>query len=126
MTQVLRKLAEVVEKIKQEDNKIQAGNQQRIHFVRQRKPAGNTNQWRIEVDLGRQLLFPREICSLTLRPDMVLWTAVRKSALLVKLTAPWEGGLESAYERNRAKYEELVTECRDDGWSEALPSGGGS
>lgn len=53
MTEVLRKLAEVVEKINQEEiNKIQAGNQQRIHFVRQKKPAGNTNQWRIEVSKG--------------------------------------------------------------------------
>lgn len=54
----------------------------------------------VEVDLGRQLQFPQEICSTTLRPDVVLWSAAVKAAILIELTVPWEEGLEAAYERN--------------------------
>ncbi|KAJ8415032.1 hypothetical protein AAFF_G00007300 [Aldrovandia affinis] len=71
----------------------------------------------MEVDLGRQLQFPQEICSTTLRPDVVLWSAAAKSALLIELTVPWEEGLEAAYERKMAKYADLVAECRESGWS---------
>ena len=131
--QVLRKLAEVVEKRRQEaNNESPRGSQQRIHFLRQGDPALHTNkrpapksltpgvEWKMEVDLGRQLHFPREINCTTLRPDMVLWTTAGKSALLVELTVPWEEGLEAAHERKRAKYADLVAECREGGWSTRL------
>ena len=65
----------------------------------------------MEVDLGRQFQFPQEICSTTLRPDMVLWSAAVKSVLLIELTVPWEEGLEAAYERK------MVAECRESGWT---------
>ncbi len=71
--------------------------------------------WKMEVDLGRQLQFPQEICSTTLRPDMVLWSAAVKSVILIELTVPWEEGLEAAYERKKAKYADLVAECRESG-----------
>ncbi|KAJ8393343.1 hypothetical protein AAFF_G00062440 [Aldrovandia affinis] len=71
-------------------------------------------EWKMKVDLGRQLQFPQEICSTTLRPDVVLWSAAAKSALL---TVPWEEGLEAAYERKMAKYADLVADCRESGWS---------
>ncbi len=29
---------------------------------------------------------------------------------------PWEEGLEAAYERKKAKYADLVMECRESGW----------
>ncbi len=76
--------------------------------------------WNKEVNLGRQLQFPQEICSTTLRPDAVLWSAAVKSVVLIELTVPWEEGLEAAYERKKAKYADLVTECRESGWSVRL------
>ncbi|KAJ8352978.1 hypothetical protein AAFF_G00124830, partial [Aldrovandia affinis] len=128
--QVLRKLAEVLEKCRQEANSQRpSGSQQRIHFLRQGEPAQHSSkrppsnlltsgaEWKMKVDLGRQLQFPQEICSTTLRPDVVLWSAAAKSALLIELTVPWEEGLEAAYERKMAKYADLVAECRESGWS---------
>lgn len=131
--QVLRKMAEVVETRRQEVNKSPTGRQQRICFIRQGDPTPNTNsrrpahtsltpglEWKMEADLVRQLHFPREICSTTLRPDMVLWSTAGKTALLVELTVPWEEGLEAAHERKRAKYADLVAECREGGWNVKL------
>jgi len=74
----------------------------------------------MEVDLERQLQFPQEICSTTLRPDVVLWAAAVKSVILIELTVPWEEGLEAAYERKKAKYADLVAECRESGWGARL------
>ncbi len=112
--QVLRKLAEVLEKSRQEaNNQSLLESRCRIHFLRQGEPAMHTSKrppaklltpgaaWKMEVDLGRQLQFPQEICSTTLRPDMVLWSAAVKSVILIELTVPWEEGLEAAYERRR-------------------------
>ena len=127
---MLRKLAEVLENSRQEaNNQIPTRSQQRIHFHRQGEPAVHSSkrapssklltpgaEWKMEVDLGRQLRFPQEICTTTLRPDVVLWSAAVKSVLLVELTVPWEEGLEAAYERKRAKYADLVAECRESGW----------
>ncbi len=74
----------------------------------------------MEVDLGRQLHFPEEICNATLWPDLVLWSSTGRSALLFVLTVPWEEGFEAAHERKRAKYVDLVAECREGGWSVKL------
>ncbi len=74
----------------------------------------------MEVDLGRQLQFPQEICSTTLRPYVVLWSVAEKSLILTELTVPWEEGLEAAYERKKAKYADLFTERRESGWSVSL------
>lgn len=125
-----REAAEVLERSRQEaNNQIPPGSQQRIHFFRQGEPAGQTSkrppsklltpgaEWKMEVDLVSQLQFPQEICSTTLNPDVVLWSAAVKSAVLIELTVPWEEGLEAAYERKKAKYADLVEEGRESGWS---------
>ena len=36
--------------------------------------------------------------------------------VLLELTVPWEDRIEEANERKRAKYSELTTECRSNGW----------
>ncbi len=61
----------------------------------------------MEVDLGKQLRFPPHITETTLRPDIVLWSDSLKSFLMLELTVPWEERMEEAFERKRAKYEEL-------------------
>ena len=131
--QILRKLAEIVETLRRNTGRGEtAGAQHHIHFLRQGElPAGPRRrpppkllsqgaEWRLAVDVGRQLQFPQEICCTTLRPDMVLWTSVQKRALLVELTVPWEEGLAAAHERKRAKYSDLLAECREAGWSARL------
>ena len=128
---MLRKLAEVLERSCQEANSLSpARSQQRIRFLRQGEPVEHARktpppaklltpgaEWKMVVDLGRQLQFPREICSTTLRPDVVLWSSAVKSVLMIELTVLWEEGLEAAYERKMAKYADLVAECRESGWS---------
>ncbi|RXN15823.1 reverse transcriptase [Labeo rohita] len=86
---------------------------------RQSPPGGllNTAQdWKLQVDLGRQLKFPEYILSTSLRPDMVITSDASKQVVLVELTVPWEDRMEEAHERKRAKYTEIVVECRNKGW----------
>ncbi|XP_056127556.1 uncharacterized protein LOC130105540 [Rhinichthys klamathensis goyatoka] len=72
--------------------------------------------WHLLVDLGTQLRFPDTIAVTSLRPDMVLMSAASKQVVLLELTVPWEDRMEEAQERKRAKYADLVAECRRNGW----------
>ncbi|XP_015234767.1 PREDICTED: uncharacterized protein LOC107087608 [Cyprinodon variegatus] len=72
--------------------------------------------WQLLVDLGRQLRFPDYIAAMTLRPDMVLSSTSTRQVVLLELTVPWEDRIEEAQERKRAKYAELIAECRRNGW----------
>ncbi|XP_061589349.1 uncharacterized protein LOC133454644 [Cololabis saira] len=72
--------------------------------------------WQLKVDLGRQLKFPENIAVTTLRPDMVLGSESTRQVVLLELTVPWKDRMEEAFERKRAKYEELAGECRSKGW----------
>ena len=67
-------------------------------------------------DLRRQLVFLREIRTTTLRPDLVMWSAVERSVHLMELTIPWEEGMTAAHERKHLKYSELAAECQEAGW----------
>ncbi|XP_036071215.1 uncharacterized protein LOC112142521 [Oryzias melastigma] len=72
--------------------------------------------WELKVDLGKQLKFPETITSTTLRPDMLLISEATKQVVLLELTVPWEDRIDEANERKRAKYADLVEECRHNGW----------
>ncbi len=72
--------------------------------------------WKLQIDLRRQLKFPEYIVATSLRPDVVLTSESTKQVVLVELTVPWEDRVEEANERKRANYSELVTECRSNGW----------
>lgn len=73
------------------------GSQERITVFREREPAAINNrtpapklltlglEWKMEVDLDRQLHFPEELCSITLLPDVVLWSL---ATFLIELTVP--------------------------------------
>ena len=73
--------------------------------------------WEMEVDLGRKLHFPEAVLSTTLRPDIIMWSPEGKKIILVELTVPWEEGCEEAAERKKTKYQQLVQDCRDKGWT---------
>ncbi|KAJ8002290.1 hypothetical protein DPEC_G00178350 [Dallia pectoralis] len=47
---------------------------------------------------------------------MLLISETSKQIILLELTVPWEDRIEEAKERKRAKYAELVEECRKNGW----------
>ena len=69
--------------------------------------------WKLLVDSGRQLVFPTEIATTTLRPDLVLWSPCLKKVYIIKLTVPWD----EAYERKHLRYAELVAEAQHRGWN---------
>ena len=72
--------------------------------------------WQLKADLGKQLKFPETIVVTTLRPDLVLMSESTRQVVLLELTVPWEDRMEEAFERKRAKYDELAGECRHNGW----------
>lgn len=39
---------------------------------------------------------------------------------MVKLTVPWEEGVQTAHERKKAIYVDLVAKCREGGWNARL------
>ncbi|KAK0144687.1 hypothetical protein N1851_016943 [Merluccius polli] len=86
---------------------------------RQRQVGGlltTARDWQLKVDLGRQLTVPHTIAVTTLRPDLVLLSESTRQVVLLELTVPWEDRMEEVFERKRAKYEELVRECRRNSW----------
>ncbi|KAI8482700.1 hypothetical protein Bbelb_395800 [Branchiostoma belcheri] len=129
----LRQIAVTLEEVRKEtagtDSPLQP-----IQFVRSgQQPSGATSSrsrvgggplcrgvWKMSVDLDRQLHFPSSICATTLRPDLVLWSEDLKSVLIVELTVPWEENIQVAFERKKTRYEELVQQCRLNGWKTQL------
>lgn len=82
-------------------------------------PAGilaSAKDWKLSVDLEKQLKFPQHIVSTTMRPDIILVSESTKSIIIMELTVPWEDRLGEAHERKMTKYEHLVTDCRAQGW----------
>jgi len=74
-----------------------------------------TTGWNLEVDLRKKLVLPG-IVQTNLRPDIIRWSETGKKLIMIELTVPWETRCEEAYERKKAKYTELVIECRERGY----------
>ncbi|XP_028316518.1 uncharacterized protein LOC114471795 isoform X5 [Gouania willdenowi] len=124
--QVLKSLADSI-CVAIQYSKSQVTPKQSITFIRagqkanqQPSSAGGllttARDWQLQVDLGTKLKFPANIAPTSLRPDMVLTSDSTKQVVLLELTVPWEDRIDEANERKRAKYCELTTECRSNGW----------
>ena len=50
---------------------------------------------------------------------MVVWSPGRKIVYLVELTVPHEDNIDAAKDRKDERYEDLVKECEEAGWSAA-------
>ena len=71
--------------------------------------------WEVAADLpGSERLFP---IPTTKRPDLVVWSRDEKRLDLVELTVPHEDNMSTAHERKQDRYEELVRECEESGWT---------
>ena len=58
------------------------------------------SDWILLLDLeDHKLVFPPEVYSTPLRPDIVIWSAQRQHVLMVELTCPAEEGIEAAQVR---------------------------
>ncbi|KAI8494176.1 Transcriptional adapter 1 [Branchiostoma belcheri] len=101
--QVLRVLACTLE---EERTKKRGKNRKGPKFI---------GDWNLRVDLDRRLVFPEEIASTNLKPDVVLWSTQTKQIVLVELTVPWEERIEEAYERKALKYQNLLQDCVEKG-----------
>lgn len=64
----------------------------------------SAQNWKLEVDPPRKLVFPPEIVKTTHRPGMILCSSKAKLAYAVELTVPCEDGVEEAYKRKRNQY----------------------
>lgn len=70
----------------------------------------------MRANIGKQLHSPTESTTTPLLPDIVHWSAITKTALLIELTITWEGGIQAAHRCKRTTYSELAAECRLDYW----------
>ncbi|KAL3983720.1 WAS protein family, member 3 [Sarotherodon galilaeus] len=79
-------------------------------------PLKVARDWQMQVDLDQRLIFPSEIITTTLRPDLVLWYNSPKLAYIIELTVPWEEAFEEAFERKKLRYANLAAEAENRGW----------
>lgn len=79
--------------------------------ISQRDQLRVARDWQLRADIGRQLDFPPEIATTTLRPDLVLWPPSVKKAYIIELTVPWEDSIDEAYERKHLRYAEIAAEA---------------
>jgi len=123
--QVLREVANVLEKERTRKRPTQQKHFQFTNFVREGEKKTTKTQstgllheartWEMRVDLGKNLVFP-DVVHTRLRPDIVIWSTIMKILIMVELTVPWEEAVDEAYERKMLKYQELADECRQKGW----------
>ena len=72
------------------------------------------NDWKVMVDSHHEkLVFPPEIFSTNLRPDILIWSPSAKKVLIVELTVGCEENIEAAYVRKTNRYTELMTSIND-------------
>ena len=82
---------------------------------RAQKPLGHggglldqADDWKLLVDLGKQLKFPHFICSTLLRPDIVLYSLSSRIVIIIELSCPSEENLNEAHIFKDGKYDDLV------------------
>nr|XP_061819532.1 uncharacterized protein LOC133608354 [Nerophis lumbriciformis] len=96
--QVLRKLAELLERCRVGANNATDPHRPNITFI---KP-GEVGQ---KTEAGRSSL---------------LLTPAAKKVLIIELTVPWEEGIPVAHEFKRSKYSDLAEDCKGGGWSASI------
>jgi hypothetical protein len=69
--------------------------------------------WKLLVDFETEkIIFPPEIYSTPLRPDIIIWSSITKQVFLIELTCPAEEGIEAAQIRKEARYADLRDQIR--------------
>ena len=125
--QVLKEVAKCVED-KRKASRPNGPLQKKIQFVKAGEKLSVTERdqlpgyfdsakdWRIQVDLGRQVKIPIEVMKTNLRPDIVMSSSATKSLGIVELTVPSEERIEVSGELKRSKYQEIAEEGKAKGW----------
>ena len=126
--QVLKELARCVEE-KRRGSQSQPNTQQRkIQFVKEGVKGSaikNNHQdsyfdsakdWKLQVDLDRQVKVPLSVMRTNLRPDILMTSEKTKRLGIIELTVPGEERIEVSGELKRNKYQEIVEEGKAKGW----------
>ena len=126
--EVLREVARCV-KAKVESHKMQAKSQKEsIKFLREGETMtpqekkfqdsylDGASDWKLMVDLDRNLKFPKEVAETNQRPDMILMSSSTKRIGLIELTVPSEERIEVSGELKKARYAPLQEQGKANGW----------
>ena len=77
---------------------------------------GSTRDWILLADLGRRLVFPDHIVKTSLRPDIVLYSNISRTVVMIELTCPSEENFEKRHEEKLNRYTDLQADCEIAGW----------
>ena len=75
---------------------------------------------RVVVDLDEHYQFPSCLANSDLRPDLVIFSSLTKSATILELTVCFETNFSEAHLRKEKKYSELMEEVENNGYSAEL------
>ena len=77
----------------------------------------NCNDWKVVWDEDkRPMIFPPEIVTTSLRPDITIYSPSMKVGVVIELTVPAEENMTQANLRKKCKYEDLIKEGQEAGW----------
>ena len=127
--QVLRELANVIQtKIVENAKRPMVEKSKKIQFVRSGEKCteaqippdsflSDAKDWKLSVDLAERVRIPAAVSTTDLRPDITIVSAVTKQVILVELTVPIEDRIEVSGQMKRLKYQKIVNEGNQNGWS---------
>ncbi len=134
--QVLRELANGVDRRRLENNKLPLLDSKRrvIAFVKagqvKQRPEVNTcpsenflskaRDWKLEVDLNGRLVIPWGVADTSKRPDMMLISKSSRSVGFIELTVPTEDRVEVSGELKKTRYQEIVKAATLNRWKVQL------
>ena len=127
---VLQKLLGFVKEACRKANSMEVKPRRRIYFLREGLPQLNrpkrtltegenvfhaANDWRVSADLKTEKCFPVSIKESGKRPDIVVFSSLAKTFLLIELTVPWESNMEASNIMKLERYRELMLDLEANG-----------
>ena len=74
------------------------------------------SDWKVSADLKRSPQFPVHIIQTEKWPDIIAWSDLKKSVLLIELTVPWEENQEEAHKQKKNRNKTLHVNCMEKCW----------
>ena len=72
------------------------------------------NDWMMLVDYDKnKIVFPPMICATSQRPDIVVWSSMARTVIIIELTCPAEEGIQAAAIRKESRYAGLLTQIEE-------------
>ncbi len=79
------------------------------------------NDWVLRVAYEhKQIEFPQHILSTSQRPDIIIWSRMKRHVVLIELTCCAEEGVTAAQVRKETRYHELVEDIKGNNWNVEL------